>query len=193
MKYKPFTIKIIFKQHQDEENRNFLKKTQTHSFLKNHQNYQQTEKFIKINQFNNYKMELGIKARGQEKAKELASQVSKSPNHSTFVLFCLITATLNMDSGIVPASLSKIQQEIQISFQEQGALGALVYLGICLGSLTVTPILQQFSASSALSNFLIIYFLFALLFSFSYDLYLLYICRLAMGFSRSFFSIYGPV
>ena len=92
----------------------FLKKIQTTQFPKKSSKLP-TEKFIKINQFNNYKMELGIKARGQEKAKELASQVSKSPNHSTFVLFCLITATLNMDSGIVPASLSKIQQEIQIS------------------------------------------------------------------------------
>jgi MFS family permease len=121
---------------------------------------------------------------------ERPAEQSKTP---TFVLFCLIIATLNMDSGIVPASLSKIQQEIQITFQEQGAIGALVFLGICIGSLTVTPIFQQFSASATLGNLLITYLLFAILFSFSYDLYLVYICRLGMGFARSFFTIYGPV
>lgn len=114
-------------------------------------------------------------------------------NYKTFILLCCIIFTLNMDSGIVPASLSKIQQELSISFQEQGALGALVFLGLCMGSLTVTPIFQQFSASVTLGNFLVTYALFTFLFSFSYDLYLLYICRLAMGFCRSFFTIFGPV
>jgi MFS family permease len=114
-------------------------------------------------------------------------------NKKTFILFCAIIFILNMDSGIVPASLSKIQQELSISFQEQGALGALVFLGLCMGSLTVTPVFQQFSASATLSNLLVTYTIFTFLFSFSYDLYLLYICRLAMGFCRSFFTIYGPV
>lgn len=136
---------------------------------------------------------MGIKARGKEKAIELAEQPPHESTQKTFILFCMIIFTLNMDSGIVPASLSKIQQEIQISFQEQGAIGALVFLGICMGSLTVTPVLQQFSASATLTNLLITYAIFTALFSFCYDLYLVYICRLAMGFSRSFFTIYGPV
>lgn len=120
-------------------------------------------------------------------------QSDLSGNKKTFILFCSIIFILNMDSGIVPASLSKIQQELSISFQEQGALGALVFLGLCMGSLTVTPVFQQFSASATLSNLLVTYTIFTFLFSFSYDLYLLYICRLAMGFCRSFFTIYGPV
>ena len=136
---------------------------------------------------------IGIKVRGQEKAKELAERPFVESRHKTFLIFCMIIFTLNMDSGIVPASLSKIQQEMDITFQEQGAIGALVFLGICIGSLTVTPVFKQFSASATLSNLLITYLIFTVMFSLSYDFYLVYVCRLAMGFSRSFFTIYGPV
>ncbi|CAG9312784.1 unnamed protein product [Blepharisma stoltei] len=141
---------------------------------------------------------LGIHVRGTAKAKELSESpqpLLKQPGSSrlTHALFCSSILILNFDTGIVPASLFKITQEIDMTFQQQAAIGSLVFLGICVGSLVVTSVFQQFSAQKILSCVMLLNAISAGVFSVSSNLYILYITRFIMGFTKSFFVIYGPV
>lgn len=138
---------------------------------------------------------IGIQVRGQAKAKELAEKPIILPNthRSTHALFCCTIAILNFDTGIMPASLFKITEEIDMTFQQQAAIGSLVFLGLCVGSLLVTTVFQRFSAAKVLSLMIVFNAISASLFSLSSNLYFLYFMRFAMGFTKSFFVIYGPV
>uniref|UniRef100_A0A7S3MRR1 Major facilitator superfamily (MFS) profile domain-containing protein n=1 Tax=Fabrea salina TaxID=342563 RepID=A0A7S3MRR1_9CILI len=132
--------------------------------------------------------------KGDQKAgTEETPPIDISKRKATYIMFCLIACTINFDAGIIPAGLYKIRDELEMSFQQQAAIGSLVFMGISLGSLTVTATFQKVSAAKALILMLTLNIAFTVVFSLSKFLYLLYLCRLIMGFTKSFFVIYGPV
>ena len=47
-----------------------------------------------------------------------------------FVFLCLLQLIMNFDSGIVPASLTALKKEFDMTDTELGALGSLVYIGL---------------------------------------------------------------
>jgi MFS family permease len=110
-----------------------------------------------------------------------------------FMLFASMSLVLNYDTGVIPASLIQINREISLTFQEQAALGSLVYLGLSSASLIVSSVFQQCSATKTLIVMLTMNLGFLLMFSFSFSLYLMYVARLGMGFTQAFCVIYGPV
>lgn len=142
-----------------------------------------------------------ISVRGQEKVKALQEghqipspvTINWAKRRWVFILFVTMNLLLNYDTGVIPASLIQIKQEVKMSFQEQAALGSLVYIGICSASLIVSTIFQQFSATRVLTLMMVLNSAFCLMFSFSYNLYVMYFTRLGMGFTQAFCVIYAPV
>ena len=110
-----------------------------------------------------------------------------------FRILVSINIILNYDSGVIPASLLQIQDEISLSFTEKAALGSLVYLGLSVATLFVSPIFQRFPANKTLIVMLSLNCAFCLLFSFAYSLGVMYLGRLGMGFTQAFSVIYAPV
>lgn len=110
-----------------------------------------------------------------------------------FYILVSINVLLNYDSGVIPASLMQIQEEIPMSFIQKASLGSLVYLGLSLASLIVSPMFQKHSASKTLIVMLFLNCAFCLLFSFSYNLQVMCLSRLGMGFTQAFSIIYAPV
>lgn len=136
-----------------------------------------------------------LEVRGLDKAKNihLKPEVDWNKRRYIFVLFACMNLLLNYDTGVIPASLIQIKREVNMSFQEQAALGSLVYLGVSSASLIVSTVFQQFSAAKTLVLMLMLNVGFCLMFSFSFNLYLMYVARIGMGFTQAFCVIYGPV
>lgn len=110
-----------------------------------------------------------------------------------FRILIAINIILNYDSGVIPASLVQIQNEMDLTFTEKAALGSLVYLGLSAASLIVSPVFQRYSASRTLVFMLCLNCGFCLLFSFSHSVPVMYLGRLGMGFTQAFSVIYAPV
>ena len=110
-----------------------------------------------------------------------------------FTLMVCINALLNYDTGVIPASLPDLQNEMPMSFRQQAAIGSLLYIGICRSSLIVSVVFQRFAASKVLKLMLIINSCFCLLFSLSYSTPMMYLSRFGMGFTQAFCLIYAPV
>lgn len=110
-----------------------------------------------------------------------------------FTIMICINALLNYDTGVIPASLSQLKSEMDMSYQQQAAIGSLLYIGVCCSSLLVSFVFQRFPASKVLIIMLIINCSFCLLFSFSTTTIAMYIARFGMGFTQAFCVIYAPV
>lgn len=136
-----------------------------------------------------------LEVRGQEKAKNLnlKPEIDWGKRRYIFLLFASMNLLLNFDTGVIPASLIQIKREVNMTFQEQAALGSLVYLGLSSASLIVSTVFQQYSAAKTLVLMLTLNVGFCLMFSFSFNLYLMYVARIGMGFTQAFSVIYGPV
>ena len=51
-----------------------------------------------------------------------------------FGSFCFLEVMANFDAGVLPATISHVMTEFDLSFSDGGALGAVVYLGLVLSS-----------------------------------------------------------
>ena len=110
-----------------------------------------------------------------------------------FTILVCMNALLNYDTGVIPASLIQIQAEMPINFEETAGIGSSVYIGLCTATFMVSYTFQRFSASKILLLTLVLNCVFCLLFASSYNIYLLYLSRIGMGFSQAFCVIYAPV
>ena len=110
-----------------------------------------------------------------------------------FAIMVCTNILLNYDTGVIPASLIQLQQELSLSYQQSAAIGSLLYIGICSSTLIVSIIFQRYRASKILIFMLIINCFFCLLFSFSFSTIAMYTARFGMGFTQAFCLIYAPV
>jgi MFS transporter, Spinster family, sphingosine-1-phosphate transporter len=110
-----------------------------------------------------------------------------------FIIMVCINALLNYDTGVIPASLTQLESEMSLTYQQQAAIGSLIYIGVCTASFVVSMVFQRYSASKVITFMLIINSSFCFLFSFSYNITTMYIARLGMGFTQAFCVIYAPV
>lgn len=134
------------------------------------------------------------KSQVQNTEENLSGQTSHSKIRSRvfFIMVCT-NALLNYDTGVIPASLDHLDIGSKLSHSQQAAIGSLVYVGICTSSLIVSIVFQRFSASKVIITMLILNSIFCLLFSFSYNVYFMYLTRFGMGFTQAFCVIYAPV
>lgn len=94
-----------------------------------------------------------------------------------FSLFLYVVIFTNFDTGVIPASLSHLQKDLQLSKVSVAALGTIPYFGICVASLATSGIIKKINAKKTLSLSLIGNAFFCALFSVSSNLWVLYISR----------------
>ena len=110
-----------------------------------------------------------------------------------FRIFLISDLFLNYDTGVIPASLIQITEEIKLDYSEQALIGSLVYLGLSFASIFVGLIFSRFSPSKVCSVILVLNCISCFVFSLSSDKSILFSMRFLMGATEAFIVIYGPV
>lgn len=116
-----------------------------------------------------------------------------SQRKKIFYLFLYVVIFTNYDTGVIPAALLQIQEELNLNYTQQALLGSLPNFGISFASFFVSPLIKKFTAKTLLSVALFLNIGFCALFSLSTNLLALYFSRFFMGFTQAFWVIYGPV
>jgi len=110
-----------------------------------------------------------------------------------FLLFIFGNLFLNYDNGVIPACLLQIERDLQFGYRQMALLGSLVYFGLSVSSLFVSPIFQKFNANWILAINMMGNGAACYVFSISSDMWVLYSMRFALGFTQAFCVIYAPV
>ena len=110
-----------------------------------------------------------------------------------FSIFLLSDLFLNYDTGVIPASLIEITNEINLDYSEQALIASLLYLGLSCSSFFVGFFFSKFSPSKVCSVALFINAISSLIFSFSSKNVFLFSTRFMMGVTEAFLTVYGPV
>ena len=110
-----------------------------------------------------------------------------------FSIFLLSDLFLNYDTGVIPASLIEITNEIDLDYSEQALIASLLYLGLSCSSFFVGFFFSKFSPSKVCSAALLINAVSCLIFSFSSKNIFLFSTRFMMGVTEAFLTVYGPV
>ena len=110
-----------------------------------------------------------------------------------FAFFLLSNLFLNYDTGVIPAALINITQEIKFNYSEQALIGSLVYLGLSFASIFVSMIFSKFGPSKVCSLILLLNCISCFTFSLSSNKIILFSMRFLMGATEAFIVIYGPV
>lgn len=110
-----------------------------------------------------------------------------------FYLFLYVTIFTNYDTGVIPAALINIEKELELSYFQQGLLGSLPNFGISFASFLVSYVIGKFKAKTILFAAIVSNIMFCILLALSKNLWALYFSRFFMGFTQSFWIIYGPV
>lgn len=111
-----------------------------------------------------------------------------------FVAFCFLEITANFDAGVLPACVGEVMVEFDLDYTVAGFLGALVYVGMVIGTpvagyqLTNTTFQNRLIAGAAALNSLS-----TLMFAFADTRTTLYIGRTLMGVSQGCIFVYAPV
>jgi MFS family permease len=111
-----------------------------------------------------------------------------------FVAFCFLEITANFDAGVLPACVGEVMVEFDLDYTVAGFLGALVYVGMVIGTpvagyqLTNTTFQNRLIAGAAALNSLS-----TLMFAFADTHTTLYIGRTLMGVSQGCIFVYAPV
>ena len=126
-----------------------------------------------------------------------SSNSHTNPNWSLrrkiFCLFLYVTVFTNFDTGVIPAALVNIHQEMGLNYTQQGLLGSLPNFGISVASFLVSYLIGKFRTKNILTIAIVINIAFCILFALSTNVYALYFSRFFMGFTQAFWIIYGPV
>jgi len=117
------------------------------------------------------------------------------PTHRNFIFFVFLLSNLflNYDTGVIPASLIKITEEIQMDYSEQALIGSLVYFGLACASVFVGMIFSRFGPRKVCSLILLLNCVSCFIFSISTNKIILFAMRFMMGATEAFIVIYGPV
>ena len=111
-----------------------------------------------------------------------------------FVAFCFLEITANFDAGVLPACVGEVMVEFGLDYTVAGFLGALVYVGMVIGTpvagyyLTNTTFQNRWIAGAAALNSLA-----TLMFAFADTNTTLYVGRTLMGVSQGCIFVYAPV
>lgn len=116
-----------------------------------------------------------------------------SKRQSIFRMFLYVVIFTNYDTGVIPAALVQIKEELDLNFTQQALLGSLPNFGISFASFFVAICIARYSAKYVLSIALFLNIGFCALFCLSKNLWALYLSRFFMGFTQAFWVIYGPV
>jgi fucose permease len=68
-----------------------------------------------------------------------------------FMTLFLLNALNNIDHGAIPAITPVLKEDLNLNSQQLGFLGSLVFLGVTVGSIIATFILEKLSYKSIIS------------------------------------------
>jgi MFS family permease len=122
-----------------------------------------------------------------------ASESGTTGRKHIFRLLVLLNIVLNYDSGVIPASLLQINEDVPMTYTETAGLVSISYLGLGFSSLFVSSIFQKYSATKVILFTQCLNSGFCLLFSFSSSVPMMLASRLGMGFTQAFLVVYAPV
>ena len=134
---------------------------------------------------------LALVARRCAEEDEAGSHRSRS---LLFASFCFLEVVANFDAGVLPATISHVMTEFDLSFSDGGALGAVVYLGLVLSSpvagflLTNLPAQKPVLVAAAVANSIGV-----LCFALAPNTPLLFLGRALIGFTQAPIIVYLPV
>lgn len=92
----------------------------------------------------------------------MIKQVNKddelNPTVLNLIFIHIFTANIiiNFDHGIIPAALTELKEDLNITNTNIGILGSLVYLGLTLGALITAPTFKMFNPKYVMSITLIL-------------------------------------
>ena len=124
---------------------------------------------------------------------DVAPDIPAYRRNLIFSIFLLSDLFLNYDTGVIPASLIEITNEIDLDYSEQALIASLLYLGLSCSSFFVGFFFSKFSPSKVCSASLFINAISSLIFSFSSKNVFLFSTRFMMGVTEAFLTVYGPV
>eukprot|EP00298_Acanthocystis_sp_HF-20_P012307 c19825_g1_i1.p1 GENE.c19825_g1_i1~~c19825_g1_i1.p1 ORF type:complete len:568 (+),score=202.11 c19825_g1_i1:93-1706(+) len=112
-----------------------------------------------------------------------------------FVFVSLIFASIfiNFDGGALPPILDLLERDLGVLPAQQGALGAIVYLGLTVACPIAGPILQKYPIRIVLMISFILNIAFCFLFALSPNSLFAFISRGGVGFTQSILVVYFPV
>jgi len=118
---------------------------------------------------------------------------NQNKSRSLLVCFALVNFSMAMINGILPCSLMELEKEVNMTYQQQGAIGSLAYMGTALISLISAPILTQIGDKKCLIYALALHSIFTLQFALSFHFILLCFSRIMQGILQCFFVVFIPV
>lgn len=112
-----------------------------------------------------------------------------------FKYIIIMQVVVYLEAGAVPALLSNLKEAFQLTFVEQGALGALVYFWLSLTCPVAGILFRKCSVRTLLGTMLCLNSLVTLGFAFTPagQTYLLLAARSLIGCTQAFLMIYAPV
>ena len=124
---------------------------------------------------------------------KIGIKLPKRDRFKVFLIITLMNILLNMDHGTIPAASNEIKESMGISETTLGTFGSLVYLGVFIGALVLTKIIDTANRKFlSMATMVICAFM---LWSFTQVdvLIFLFANRIVVGIMQSFITIYMPV
>lgn len=120
-------------------------------------------------------------------------KLPKKDRMKVFIIITLMNIILNMDHGTIPSASNEIKESMKISETTLGTFGSLVYLGVFIGALVLTKLIDSINRKYLSLGTMLICAL--MLFSFTQIdiLVFLFANRIIVGIMQSFITIYMPV
>ncbi|CAI2362379.1 unnamed protein product [Moneuplotes crassus] len=110
-----------------------------------------------------------------------------------FRLFIAMNIFLNYDTGVIPAALISIEEDLDISQEQIASLGSIVYIGLCVSTLFTTFVFKLMPAKYVIVIMVFINSVACLEFAISENLYILFFMRFLLGITQAFVVIHAPV
>ena len=100
---------------------------------------------------------------------------------------------LNYDTGVIPAALIQISEDLNLNHEEIAYLGSLVYLGLSAATFFGYYMFNKYKAKWVIALMVFLNSVWWLVFAMSSNLLVLYSVRFLVGFTQAFVVIYAPV
>ncbi len=119
--------------------------------------------------------------------------LSRKKRWITYYLLLSFYLIMTMDQGTLSGSTNNLKKFYNMEDKELGFFGSMVFLGITIGCLISTIIINKFSRKKVLIILSILNTICLFLITQIKYKNILYLCRFISGFCQSFISIYLPV
>lgn len=130
----------------------------------------------------------------------ISEPISSPTAEDLFRYLLLVQVFMYLEAGAVPALLESFTITFVLTPQEQGLLGAIVYIAISLASPFCSTLFEKFSPRNVLAWTLVLNILAVGLFALtpskedaSYATFMLIISRACIGCSQAFHCVYSPL